>query len=147
MLAASNTLAFLLTWSHLSTVLPWHQRRYHGSPAQASYPATGDQPRRVPDPLKTSPQRIHARVPDRCLTALSCYEKTRLTVPIVYPSRTRRNDALANNGTLKLHGEVFEAVPERAVLLERRAQLLGSCIIACQANSSDFCRSLPDTTS
>jgi putative transposase len=33
------------------------------------HPATGDQPRRAPDPRKTNPRRTHTRVPDRRLTA------------------------------------------------------------------------------
>jgi hypothetical protein len=34
----------------------------------SSHPATATQPRRAPDPAKTSPRRTHERVPDRRLT-------------------------------------------------------------------------------
>ena len=49
-----------------------------------------DQPRRAPDPPKTSPWRTHARVPDRRLTATPRCEKEQVTATIVYSSPTRR---------------------------------------------------------
>jgi len=39
-------------------------------------------------------------------------------------------DTPASKGRLSFAGKIFDAVPERAVLLERDAHLLGSCIIA-----------------
>jgi putative transposase len=50
--------------------------------------ATGDQPRRTPDPPKTSPRGTHARVPDCRLTGPSCHERTQVSTPIVYSSPT-----------------------------------------------------------
>jgi transposase InsO family protein len=55
----------------------------------SALPATEDQPRRAPDPPKTSPRRTHARVPDRRLTSLGRCQKTQVTVPILYSSPTR----------------------------------------------------------
>src|ERR1019366_1394337 len=51
-------------------------------------PATGNQPRRAPDPPKTSPRRTHTRIPDRRLTSPGCQEKTQVTALIVYSSPT-----------------------------------------------------------
>src|ERR1017187_1148658 len=52
------------------------------------HPATGNQPRRAPDPPKTSPRRTHTRIPDRRLTSPGCQEKTQVTALIVYSSPT-----------------------------------------------------------
>jgi hypothetical protein len=60
------------------------QARYLGS-----HPATGDQPRRAPDPPETSPRRTHTRIPDRRLTAPPCCEKKQVTTTIVYSGPTR----------------------------------------------------------
>ncbi len=59
----------------------------HGAGDERSHPATGDQPRRAPDPPETSPRRTHARIPDRGLTARCC-EKKQVTSTIVYSSPT-----------------------------------------------------------
>jgi hypothetical protein len=70
---------------HLRQVLTEYLRHYKQCPAapfsrparvgSGSHPATGDQPRRAPDPPETSPRRTHARVPDHRLTAPRCDKK------------------------------------------------------------------------
>ena len=54
---------------HYNTARP-HRALGQLTPAQARHPATADQPRRAPDPPKTSPRWTHPRVPDRRLTAM-----------------------------------------------------------------------------
>jgi len=42
-----------------------------------SHPATGDQPRRAPDPRETGPRRTHTRVPDDRLTGRPAVRRSR----------------------------------------------------------------------
>ena len=84
---------------HLRRVLTEYLRALQHSPAapcpwpartgSSPHPAAGDQPRRAPDPPKTSPRRTHARVPDRRLTAPRLPQKKQVTATIVYSGPTR----------------------------------------------------------
>ena len=89
---------------HYNTARP-HRALGQLAPAQARHPATGDQPRRAPDPPKTSPRRTHARVPDRRLTAPRCCEKKQVTATIVYSSPTGSARTVHRMGVEDSHGQ------------------------------------------
>jgi len=62
-------------------------RPAHASPSRHSA-TRADQPRRAPDPPKTSPRRTYARVPDRRMTGPRCHEKKHITTTIEYSNPT-----------------------------------------------------------
>jgi hypothetical protein len=101
---------------HLRRVLTGYLRHYKAAgphralgqlvPVQSSHPATGDQPRRAPDPPTASHRRAHERVPGRRLTAPSCYQKTQITATIVYSSPTGSDSYLESAAPATCPGRV-----------------------------------------